>query len=97
MACRGGQTEPAVDPPHGRANESAGVFEVRNERDDGAVPDPHPPCERHDLKIITGAELIEYRGPEKLVERMTRFGATAHGEFTAVAFRETMTGRSLAW
>ena len=59
------------------------------------VPDLIPYCERHGLKMVTVADLIEYRRRhEKLVERMTTVQLpTAYGEFTAVAFRETMTGK----
>jgi 3,4-dihydroxy 2-butanone 4-phosphate synthase/GTP cyclohydrolase II len=45
--------------------------------------------------MITVADLIEYRRrTEKLVERMTTVKLpTAYGEFTAVAFREKLTGK----
>jgi 3,4-dihydroxy 2-butanone 4-phosphate synthase/GTP cyclohydrolase II len=59
------------------------------------VPDLVPYCERHGLKMITVADLIEYRRrTEKLVERVvsTRL-PTEYGEFTAIAYRETLTGR----
>src|SRR5258705_10579403 len=59
------------------------------------VPDLIPYCERHGLKLVTVADLIEYRRRhEQLVERMTTVQMpTAYGEFTAVAFRETLTGK----
>jgi 3,4-dihydroxy 2-butanone 4-phosphate synthase/GTP cyclohydrolase II len=59
------------------------------------VPDLVPYCEQHGLKMITVSDLIEYRRRhEKLVERMTSVRLpTAYGEFTAVAFRETLTGK----
>ena len=46
--------------------------------------------------MITVADLIEYRRRhEQLVERTTTVRLpTAHGEFTAVAFRETLTGKN---
>jgi 3,4-dihydroxy 2-butanone 4-phosphate synthase/GTP cyclohydrolase II len=53
------------------------------------VPDLVGYCERHDLKMITVADLIAYRRrTEKLVERVvaTRL-PTAFGEFTAVGYR----------
>jgi 3,4-dihydroxy 2-butanone 4-phosphate synthase/GTP cyclohydrolase II len=59
------------------------------------VPDLVGYCERHGLKMITVADLIAYRRKhDKLVERVvtTRL-PTAFGEFTAVAFQETMTGK----
>jgi 3,4-dihydroxy 2-butanone 4-phosphate synthase / GTP cyclohydrolase II len=94
---RAGQTEAAVDLARLAGLIPAGVVcEVMNE--DGTmarVPDLARYCERHGLKMITVAELIEYRRrTEKLVERMTSVRLpTAYGEFTAHAFRETLTGR----
>src|SRR6185503_18265361 len=63
--------------------------------DDGPNPDLIPYCERHGIKMITVEDLIEYRRQtEKLVERMTSVRLpTAYGDFTAVAFRETLTGK----
>jgi 3,4-dihydroxy 2-butanone 4-phosphate synthase/GTP cyclohydrolase II len=45
--------------------------------------------------MVTVADLIEYRRRhEKLVERTTSVRLpTAYGEFTAVAFRENLTGK----
>ncbi|MDQ3777462.1 MAG: bifunctional 3,4-dihydroxy-2-butanone-4-phosphate synthase/GTP cyclohydrolase II [Actinomycetota bacterium] len=94
---RAGQTEAAVDLARMAGLIPAGVVcEIMNE--DGTmarVPDLVPYCERHGLKMITVADLIEYRRrTEKLVERMTGVRLpTAYGEFTAIAFRETLTGR----
>src|SRR5436305_5602202 len=94
---RGGQTEAAVDLARLAGLNSAGVVcEVMH--DDGTmarVPDLIPYCERHGLKMITVADLIEYRRRhEKLVERMTSVRLpTAYGEFTAIAFREKLTGK----
>jgi 3,4-dihydroxy 2-butanone 4-phosphate synthase / GTP cyclohydrolase II len=67
-------------------------------REDGTmarVPDLIPYCERHGIRMITVEDLIEYRRQtEKLVERMTSVRLpTAYGDFTAVAFRETLTGK----
>src|SRR6476619_7366085 len=69
---RGGQTEAAVDLARLAGLNPAGVVcEVMNE--DGTmarVRDLIPYCERHGLKLITVADLIEYRRRhEKLVER----------------------------
>src|SRR6059036_2584982 len=92
-----GQTEAAVDLARlAGLNPSGVVCEVMN--DDGTmarVNDLVPYCERHGLKMITVADLIEYRRRhEKLVERTTSVRLpTAYGEFTAVAFRETLTGK----
>jgi 3,4-dihydroxy 2-butanone 4-phosphate synthase / GTP cyclohydrolase II len=94
---RAGQTEAAVDLARLAGLIPAGVVcEVMNE--DGTmarVPDLVPYCERHGLKMITVAELIEYRRrTEKLVERTTSVRLpTAYGEFTAVAFRERLSGK----
>jgi 3,4-dihydroxy 2-butanone 4-phosphate synthase/GTP cyclohydrolase II len=94
---RAGQTEAAVDLARLAGLIPAGVVcEIMKE--DGTmarVPDLIPYCERHGLKLVTVADLIEYRRRhEQLVERMTTVQMpTAHGEFTAVAFRETLTGK----
>ncbi|HSI79571.1 MAG TPA: bifunctional 3,4-dihydroxy-2-butanone-4-phosphate synthase/GTP cyclohydrolase II [Solirubrobacterales bacterium] len=88
---RAGQTEAAVDLARLAGLIPAGVIcEVMNE--DGTmarVSDLIPYCERHDLKMITVADLIAYRRrTEKLVERVvsTRL-PTAFGEFSAVGYR----------
>ncbi len=94
---RAGQTEAAVDLARLAGLIPAGVVcEVMKE--DGTmarVPDLIEYCERHGLKLVTIADLIEYRRrTEKLVERMTSVRLpTAYGEFTAVAFREKLTGK----
>ena len=94
---RTGQTEAAVDLARLAGLNPAGVVcEVMN--DDGTmarVPDLVPYCRRHRLKMITVAELIEYRRrTEKLVERTTSVRLpTTYGEFTAIAFRERLTGK----
>jgi 3,4-dihydroxy 2-butanone 4-phosphate synthase / GTP cyclohydrolase II len=94
---RAGQTEAAVDLARLAGLIPAGVVcEIMN--DDGTmarVPDLAPYCERHGLRMIAVADLIEYRRrTEKLVERMTSVRLpTAYGDFTAVAFRETLTGK----
>ena len=94
---RAGQTEAAVDLARLAGLIPAGVVcEVMN--DDGTmarVPDLTPYCARHGIKLITIADLIEYRRRhEKLVERTTSVRLpTVYGEFTAVAFRERLTGK----
>jgi 3,4-dihydroxy 2-butanone 4-phosphate synthase / GTP cyclohydrolase II len=94
---RAGQTEAAVDLARLAGLIPAGVVcEIMNE--DGTmarVPDLIPYCERHGLKLVTVADLIEYRRRhEQLVERMTTVQMpTAHGDFTAIAFREKLTGK----
>jgi 3,4-dihydroxy 2-butanone 4-phosphate synthase / GTP cyclohydrolase II len=94
---RAGQTEAAVDLAMlGGLNPAGVVCEVMN--DDGTmarVPDLVEYCREHGLRMITVADLIEYRRRrEKLVERMTSVRLpTAHGEFVAIAFREKLSGK----
>ena len=94
---RAGQTEAAVDLAMLAGLIPAGVVcEVMN--DDGTmarVPDLVGYCREHGLRMITVAELIEYRRRhEKLVERMTSVRLpTASGEFVAIAFREKLSGK----
>jgi 3,4-dihydroxy 2-butanone 4-phosphate synthase / GTP cyclohydrolase II len=94
---RAGQTEAAVDLARLAGLNPAGVVcEVM--KDDGTmarVPDLVDYCARHDLKMITVEDLIEYRRrTEKLVERLTSVRMpTPFGDFTAVAFREKLTGK----
>jgi 3,4-dihydroxy 2-butanone 4-phosphate synthase / GTP cyclohydrolase II len=94
---RAGQTEAAVDLARLAGLIPAGVVcEIM--REDGTmarVPDLIPYCERHGIRMITVGDLIEYRRrTEKLVERVTSVRLpTVHGEFTAVAFREKLTGK----
>ncbi len=94
---RAGQTEAAVDLARLAGLIPAGVVcEIMNE--DGTmarVPDLIPYCERHGLRMISVADLIEYRRrTEKLVERVVSVQLpTEFGFFTATAFRETLTGR----
>ena len=94
---RAGQTEAAVDLARLAGLDPSGVVcEIMNE--DGTmarVPDLVPYCERHGLRMITVADLIEYRRrTEKLIERVVSVQLpTEFGLFTATAFRETLTGR----
>ncbi len=94
---RAGQTEAAVDLARLAGLIPAGVVcEIM--REDGTmarVPDLIPYCERHGLKLVTVADLIEYRRRnEELVERVTTVRLpTIYGEFSAVAFREILTGK----
>jgi 3,4-dihydroxy 2-butanone 4-phosphate synthase/GTP cyclohydrolase II len=95
---RMGQTEAAVDLARlAGLNPSGVVCEIMNE--DGSmarVADLVPYCERHDLKMVTVADLVEHRRRhEKLVERGAEVRLpTEYGEFSAVAFRETLTGKT---
>jgi 3,4-dihydroxy 2-butanone 4-phosphate synthase / GTP cyclohydrolase II len=95
---RTGQTEAAVDLARLAGLIPAGVVcEVMNE--DGTmarVPDLAQFCEQHEIKMITVAALIEYRRrTEKLVERTVSVRLpTVYGDFNAVAFRETLSGKT---
>jgi 3,4-dihydroxy 2-butanone 4-phosphate synthase/GTP cyclohydrolase II len=92
-----GQTEAAVDLARLAGLNPAGVVcEIMNE--DGTmarVSDLVAYTERHELKMITVADLVEYRRRrEKLIERVTSVRLpTEYGEFTAVTFREKLTGK----
>jgi len=94
---RTGQTEAAVDLARLAGLQPAGVVcEVM--KDDGTmarVDDLIPYCRAHGLKLVTVADLVEYRRRrEQLVERVATVRMpTAHGEFTAIAFREKLTGK----
>jgi 3,4-dihydroxy 2-butanone 4-phosphate synthase/GTP cyclohydrolase II len=95
---RAGQTEAAVDLARLAGLNPAGVVcEIM--KDDGTmarVPDLIPFCERHGIKLVTVADLIEYRRRhEKLVERTASVRMpTEYAEFQAVAFREKLTGKT---
>jgi 3,4-dihydroxy 2-butanone 4-phosphate synthase/GTP cyclohydrolase II len=88
---RTGHTEASVDIARLAGLIPAGVIcEIMN--DDGTmarVPDLVGYCERHDLKMVTVADLISYRRrTEKLVERIVATKLpTKYGEFTAVGYR----------
>jgi 3,4-dihydroxy 2-butanone 4-phosphate synthase / GTP cyclohydrolase II len=88
---RAGQTEAAVDLARLAGLNPAGVIcEVMN--DDGTmarVPELAEYCARHELSMITVADLIAYRRRhDKLVERVvaTRL-PTTFGDFEAVGYR----------
>src|SRR5512132_3249873 len=94
---RTGQTEAAVDLSRlAGLNPSGVICEVMN--DDGTmarVDDLERYCARHDLKMITVADLIAYRRKhDKLVERVveTRL-PTGFGEFSAVGYRSLVDGK----
>jgi 3,4-dihydroxy 2-butanone 4-phosphate synthase/GTP cyclohydrolase II len=92
-----GQTEAAVDLARLAGLNPAGVIcEVMN--DDGTmarVGDLVGYCARHNLKMITVADLIAYRRRhDKLVERVvsTRL-PTGFGDFQAIGYRELVGGK----
>jgi 3,4-dihydroxy 2-butanone 4-phosphate synthase/GTP cyclohydrolase II len=95
---RMGQTEAAVDLARLAGLDPSGVVcEIMNE--DGTmarVPDLVPYCGRHGLKMVTVADLVEYRRRhEKLVERGASVRLpTEFGEFSAIAFREKLSGKT---
>src|SRR6476659_952202 len=88
---RVGQTEAAVDLARLAGLNPAGVIcEIMNE--DGSmarVRDLEPYCARHDVKMITVADLVAYRRRhEKLVERVVATKLpTSFGDFVAVGYR----------
>ncbi len=88
---RTGHTEASVDLARLAGLTPAGVIcEIM--KDDGTmarVSDLVPYCERHDLRMITVADLIAYRRrTEKLVERVVATGLpTVFGDFAAVGYR----------
>src|SRR5205085_9098301 len=88
---RVGQTEAAVDLARLAGVIPAGVIcEIMN--DDGTmarVRDLEPYCERHDLRMVTVAELVAYRRQhDKLIERVVSTTLpTAFGDFVAIGYR----------
>jgi len=88
---RVGQTEAGVDLARLAGLIPASVIcEIMN--DDGTmarVPDLSPYCERHEIKMVTVADLVAYRRRhEKLVERVVSTKLpTAFGEFVAFGYR----------
>jgi 3,4-dihydroxy 2-butanone 4-phosphate synthase/GTP cyclohydrolase II len=94
---RTGQTEASVDLARLAGCRPAGVIcEVMKE--DGTmarVPDLTSFCSHHALKMITVADLIEYRRrTEKLVERMAQAKLpTIHGDFEAVGYVSKLDGK----
>ncbi|HEY5160029.1 MAG TPA: bifunctional 3,4-dihydroxy-2-butanone-4-phosphate synthase/GTP cyclohydrolase II [Gaiellaceae bacterium] len=95
---RAGQTEAAIDLARFAGLIPAGVIcEVMKE--DGTmarVPDLIDYCSQHDIKLVSIADLIEYRRRnESLIERVTSVRMpTEYGEYQAVAYREKLTGKS---
>ncbi len=94
---RAGHTEAAVDLAILAGLNPSGVLcEIVN--DDGTVarlPDLIKFKEKHGLKMISIAELIEYRHErEKLVERLaTDIVNTEYGEFTLTVYHAKLSGR----
>lgn len=94
---RAGHTEAAVDLARLAGLKPAGVIcEIMNE--DGTmarVPHLMEYVEKHDLKIITIADLIAYRRRnETLIEREGEASLpTKYGEFKLVGYREKLTGK----
>ena len=92
-----GQTEAAVDLARLAGLNPAGVIcEVMN--DDGTmarVRDLVGYCARHNLKMITVADLIAYRRRhDKLVERVVSTKLpTGFGDFQAIGYRELIGGK----
>ncbi len=98
---RTGHTEATVDLARLAGFEPAGVLvEVMNE--DGTMarlPQLREIADKHDLKIVSIKDLIEYRlKADSLIEEVVRVQMpTKYGDFTLVAFREKSTnGEHLA-
>lgn len=93
---RNGHTEAAVDIAKLAGLKPAGVIcEIMN--DDGTmsrVPDLVEYCEKHNLKIITIKDLVDYRRKrEKLVERVVEINMpTKYGEFKMYGFVNKLNG-----
>lgn len=93
---RAGHTEAAVDLAVLAGLKSAGVLcEIM--KDDGEMarlPDLLEFAQKHDLKIISIADLIEYRSQnEKLVKKVVETELeTEHGPFNIVVFQEILNG-----
>jgi len=92
---RAGHTEASVDLAKLAGLYPAGVIcEIMN--DDGSmarVPELIKFCKKHDLKMITIAELIKYRRlHEKLIERVesANMPTKKYGNFTAIAYRSIL-------
>lgn len=95
---RVGQTEASVDMARiAGCNPSGVVCEIMN--DDGTMarlPELEKFAEKHDLKIISVAELVRYRiKKEKLVRRVVETDLpTDYGTFRVVAFENIMNGET---
>jgi 3,4-dihydroxy 2-butanone 4-phosphate synthase/GTP cyclohydrolase II len=93
---RTGQTEAGVDLAHlAGLTPAAVICEVMN--DDGTmarVSDLIPYCQEHGLKIVTVADLIEYRRrTEKLVRRVAEATLpTKYGSFRAIGYESLIDG-----
>lgn len=94
---RAGHTEAAVDLSRLAGFEEAGVIvEILNE--DGTMarlPELMEIAKKFDLKIVSIADLIEYRiKNESLIERLIDVKMpTTHGDFDLYAYRETNSGK----
>ena len=95
---RAGQTEASVDLARLAGLVPAGVIcEIMS--DDGTmarVPELTEFCRRHDMKMLTVAELIRYRmAHERYVRRLAEsIVPTAYGEFRMIAYESEITGDS---
>ncbi len=95
---RAGQTEASVDLGRLAGLVPAGVIcEIMS--DDGTmarVPELTEFCRRHDMKMLTVAELIRYRmAHERYVRRLAEsIVPTAYGEFRMIAYESEITGDS---
>lgn len=93
---RAGHTEAAIDLPRLAGLKPAGaLIEILNE--DGSMarlPDLRKVADKFDLKLVTIADLIEYRlQHDSLIEQVIGVEMpTAHGDFGLMAFKQKDTG-----
>ncbi len=93
---RAGQTEAAVDLARLAGLSAGGVIcEIMN--DDGSMsrlPDLVSFCQKHQLKLITVADLIRYRMQhERFIQRRAVGSvSTSHGEFRTLSYSSSMSG-----
>ena len=93
---RAGHTEAAVDLARLAGFEPVGVL-IEIKRDDGEMmrlDELRPFAAKHDLKLISIAQLIDYRShTERLIEKVAEFRLpTEMGEFRCVAYESTIDG-----
>jgi 3,4-dihydroxy 2-butanone 4-phosphate synthase/GTP cyclohydrolase II len=95
---RAGQTEASVDLARLAGLVPAGVIcEIMN--DDGTmarVPELTEFCQRHNMKMVTVAEVIRYRmAHERYIKRLAEaMVPTRYGEFKMIAYESEITGDS---
>jgi len=93
---RAGHTEAAVDLASLAGLKPGGVLceIIKDDGEMARLPDLKAFAKKHDLKIISIEDLIQYRRKkEKLIERMVETELnTKHGTFRIIIFKEKLTG-----